>query len=1490
MLSTKRRPWLWHFVASLRPRSGPRRAADRYRPSCEPLEPRTVPSSMGASTAQLRAAYGQIPLSFEPNQGQTDAQVRFLSRGSGYGLFLASTEAVLSLTKPVAADTGTAGAAANAEDAVLRMQLVGANADPQVTGMEELPGKSNYFIGSDPAQWRTNISTYDKVAYHAVYPGIDLVYYGNQRQLEYDFVVAPGADAGAIRLDFQGAESLALDGQGNLVLHTDGGDVIEHAPVLYQESGGGRQTVAGSYVLEGADRVGFTVAGYDHSRPLVIDPVLSYSTYLGGNRDDGGTSIAVDRDGYAYVTGTTTSTNFPTTPGALRTTNPDGDPNAFVTKLSQDGSHLVYSTYLGGAGIYYENTGGFGIAVDTAGNAYITGATRSVNFPTTANVFQPRIGGCWDAFVTKLSPSGSLAYSTYLGGPGGDHGQAIAVDTADNAYVTGWTQPVQPGDCGSSGSNFPTTPGAFQRSNHGDTDAEAFVAKVNPDGSRLIYSTYLGGSDNDYGNGIAVDAGGNAYVTGGTRSTNFPTTSRAFQRASGGNFDAFVTKVNPDGSALVYSTYLGGSASDGSQAIAVDANDFAYVTGGTYSDNFPTTPGAFQTTYAGQANAFVTKLSQDGSYLVYSTYLGGSASTAGNGIAVDTTGNAYVTGITNSPDNRFPVTPGAPQMNPGGGSDAFVTMLNSFGSGLIYSTYLGGSGGDAGAAIAVDAAGNAYITGGTSSTDFPTTPGAFQRTYGGGSGDAFVAKISAATTHLNLSPSANPVIAGMSFDLTVKALNITNQIDPSYRGTIHFTSSDPQATLPPDYTFTPADNGVHTFMMMTTLRTAGSQTILVKDTDRYINDSISGQVPLTVIPAAASTLSVAGFPSSVKAGDRHSLTVTPMDPYGNKATGYRGTVHFTSSDPQAVLPSDYTFTAADNGMHTFPAELRTAGTQSITATDTANPAITGTQSGVVVHGASAATLRVKAQDSSIPRGTPFAITVTARDLFQNRATHYLDTIHFTSTDPLAQLPSDYTFMQADHGRQTFQVMLNTLGDQTIVVRDTVHPEIFGFLTVTVVPRFFDPPIFSSSGRNPDAEAVGDFNHDGIPDLAVANSADNTVSILLGNGDGSFRLAQTLPTGLLPVSVAVGVFTGSRNLDLAVANHDDNTVSIFLGNGDGTFRPFRTYTVGLFPAAVAVGDFNGDGKLDLITANNAEADVTVLLGNGDGTFGPPIASGVGGFPIALAVGDFNGDGKLDVATANPGSDTVSVLLGNGDGSFQLDPQKIYRVGHEPMSVADFNGDGVSDLAVANSGSNDVSVLLGNGDGTFTAAVSYPAGPNPMAVAVADFNGDGLPDLAVTNASSNQVSVLRGIGDGSFQAPLAFDVGTQPVAVAVADFNGDGASDLVTADFGSDDVAVLLNAADWPPDRAAGNSRQEIAIGLGDGPALPLPGSGNRPVLSPAHLSRETPRDVPRWAVACLPDPLPKERRDSSLMIEQVIPAVVPNLLDDAALWGWWRDWD
>jgi Beta-propeller repeat len=681
--------------------------------------------------ARVSEAYGSLPIRFEENVGQTGAEVKFLARGGGYNLFLTQSEAVLVLPRLRSRSDADA-------QSLVRLKLIEADPAPQMEGLNQLPGRSNYLIGRDASRWRWNVASFAKVRYRSVYPGIDLIYYGNQRQLEYDFVVAPGADPQMIRLGFDGVDQIQIDGQGDLVLQTANGEVRQRKPLAYQEADGVRREIASRYVLKDEQEVSFELGQYDRAQPLVIDPVIAYSTYLGGSFSDYANSFAVDAAGNAYVTGLTFSSDFPTS-NPLQP-NPGGNNDAgdvFVAKLHPEGSALVYSTYLGGSG--YDEA--LAMAVDEDGNAYLTGRTASTDFPM-MNPLQPGLsGGPFDPedfFVTKLSADGSaLIYSTYLGGAGPDVARALAIDKNGNVYVAGET----------ASSDFPTM-NPLQPTYAGILDVA--VAKLKADGSALVYSTYLGGGNAERLYGIAVDRFGGAYLTGWTFSNDFPTANPLKPALADGDLDAFVTKIDAEGSALVYSTYLGGGRQDRGRAIAIDAFGNVYVTGITQSTDFPTA-NPLQPVLAGLEDAFVTKLNRNGSALLYSTYHGGADTDWGLDIAVDSLNRVYVSGWTRSDD--FPTLDAAQPIpdsmdTPDNG---FATNLKADGSALIYSTYLGGRGYDEGGSITVDARGNAYVFGRTDSDDLPTTPGAVQRGYRDPSGDlyfdAFITKISAPCRH-----------------------------------------------------------------------------------------------------------------------------------------------------------------------------------------------------------------------------------------------------------------------------------------------------------------------------------------------------------------------------------------------------------------------------------------------------------------------------------------------------------------------------------------------------------------------------------------------------------------------------------------------------------------------------------------------------------------------------------------------------------------------
>lgn len=875
------------------------------------LAPGLAYAQQAGGKTQVLADYGRLPLGFEVNRGQTGDQVKFVSHGPGFSLFLTPTEAVLVLSNPRTLLTNA-----------LHIKLVGANPEPNIQGLEELASKSNYFIGNDPGKWQTDVPNYAKVRYVSVYPGVDLAYYGNQRQLEHDFIVSPGADPRAITLGLDKKERLSIDEHGDLVMRNEAGEVRLRKPVVYQEVAGIRRQVAGGYVLKSQHHVGFRVGKYDLTRTLVIDPVLSYATYLNGTyaANEYGTGIAVDSAGSAYVTGKTDSGTFPTTTGAFQTTSTYGPLKAFVMKLTADGSGLVYSTYLGGTSA----NGDYGqaIAVDSAGSAYVTGVASSADFPTTPGAVQTTLNGAPSKpFVTKLNATGSaLVYSTYLGGTAGDTSYGIAVDSAGSAYVAGRTP----------SNNFPVTTGALRTVN---TWPSGLVTKLNPAGSGLIYSTYLGSNTySDSCNAIAVDSAGFAYVTGSTYTypngtgSSFPVTSGAFQTASPlESPTAFVAKMSSDGSALIYSTFLGGHGAfsplgiggESGQGIAVDSAGSAYVTGTTYSPDFPTTAGAFQTTFSGAGgDAFAAKLNPAGSGLIYSTFLGGSTYSRSNAldpphaIALDSAGSAYVTGTTNSA--TFPTTAGALQTVFGGVADAFVTELRPDGSGLVYSTYLGGNNYEWGLGIALDPAGSVYVTGFTNSFNFPITAGAFQTTQNSvGNGTGFVAKLASTqgSTTTKLASSSNPSVFGQNVTLTATvtpaaAITATDTVTfydgATSLGSIALTGT--QATLSTStllagthfitasYTGNTNNTGSSSPALTQTVNKASSTTTLASST----NPSVPGQTVTLTATIAVQTNSTAT--GSVTFADSVVGNLGRVNVAGNIATLSTTALVFIGSD------------------------------------------------------------------------------------------------------------------------------------------------------------------------------------------------------------------------------------------------------------------------------------------------------------------------------------------------------------------------------------------------------------------------------------------------------------------------------------------------------------------------------------------------------------------------------------------------------------------
>ncbi|HET7889970.1 MAG TPA: SBBP repeat-containing protein [Candidatus Sulfotelmatobacter sp.] len=819
-----------------------------------------APASAPQARARTLAGMASLPLAFEENQGQTDPQVKYVARGNGYAVFLTAHDAVFALhsSQPRAKSPAPTQAKQTAHDqtAAIRLHLIGGNPHSTISAASQLPGHSNYFIGNDRSRWHAGVPQFARVSYRDAYPGVNMTYYGLQKQLEFDFIVAPGASPDPIRLGVTGANRISTDEQGNLILASSVGNVLLHKPLAYQQNDGARRPVDARFVLQAHNQVSFELGNYDRNRELVIDPSVTYATYLGGTAEDDGNAIAVDGSGNAYITGQTQSNPFPGTTGGYV-----GGFDVFVTKISANGLTLDYSTYVGGTG----NDSGNAIAVNASGDAIVAGGTGSNNFPFTAGVLQKTFGGGnFDAFLFGLSSNGSLVYSTFLGGTGDDIANGLALDGAGNTYVVGST----------TSTNFPPSVNSIS-----GMTAGGFAMELNSAASALVYSTYIGAGGNDFASAVAVDSAGNTYVTGATETPTFVTTPNAVQtkcgsdgNCNGGLYDAFVTVIKPTGSSLVYSTFLGGEAKDEGFGIAVDGAGDAYVTGFTQSTQFPSGVSRLQSTLKGSSDAFVSELNPNGSQLLNSTYLGGSGNESGLAITVDNQQNAYVTGVTSSSD--FPtVNPTQPKN--GGLNDAFVSEFNPGGASLLFSTYLGGSGGEntsnsgttggggSLAGIAVDSNGaNIYVTGTTTSPtgSFPATTGAYQTAFQGGASDAFVAKYANPVPDFSITNGALSPTSGTPGVSATATITVTST--KSFTGAVALTCSvAPVVAKEPTCSFsnnsvTPPANGTVTSTL--NVATTGSSAMLKHPSDRQN----PGIVYAMLLPIGAITLLGAGLGSA----------------------------------------------------------------------------------------------------------------------------------------------------------------------------------------------------------------------------------------------------------------------------------------------------------------------------------------------------------------------------------------------------------------------------------------------------------------------------------------------------------------------------------------------------------------------------------------------------------------------------------------------------
>jgi len=1061
------------------------------------------------------------PLAFTENQGQWDDQVKFRADANGATMWFTPGGACYQFTRRIKVisdgDPLSRGSEPDkVETMMIGVSFVGAYPYPRVVG-ENLTGyKCNYFIGDDKSKWRTDVPNYRAVVYEDIYPGIDLKYYGNGNQMEYDFIVPPFADYSRIKIRYDGSLSMSVSPAGELAVRTKWGTVVEQRPVVYQVVNNLRVPVEGEYVLKGDNCFGFEITGeYDRSLPLVIDPVLTYSTYLGGSSYENLRGVAVDGSGCAYVTGYTASTNFPI---QYPYQTDQGSYDIFVTKLNSSGDGLIYSTYLGGS----SNESGWDIAVDAMGCAYVTGGTSSVDFPT-VNAYQTDQGGD-DGFVTKLNGSGSgLLFSTYLGGSFGEVCRSIAVDVTGLAYVTGAT----------GSSDFPTQ-SPYQTDQGG---VDVFVTKLTYWGTGLSYSTYLGGSGTEFAYGIDVDPSGFAYITGYTGSTDFPTLNP--YQGDQGNDDVFVTKLSSTGSALVYSTYLGGSGTDIAWDIAIDGSGCAYVAGVTASSNFPT-ENPFQTdqTYS---DAFVSKLNSSGDGLVYSTYLGGDNDDRVYAIAVDDFGCAYVTGSTMSTD--FPVQ--NPCMTDQDTVDVFVTKLTGSGDSLVYSTYLGGEDHDEGWGIAIDGAtGVAYIGGTTNSSYFPTVNPYQDSLILWGWIDGFVARLTTDIADLCVG-DAYPVgvyplaIVAADFDgdddndLAVANYEsdsisiLLNFGDGTLDTAVSYAVGDgPRGICAGDF-----DNDGDVDLAVA--NEFDDNISVLKNYGDGVFDSLAnyaaGTSPVAINAGYLDTdayldLAVANY-------DVDSMYVLFNDGDGSFDGSTDGVVGYgTGNGPRSV----------------FTADLDSDGDQDVAVANELDDDVsiyTNNGNGGLTRG------------SDVPVGDG-PVSITGSDLDDD---------------------SDQDLVTANYESNNVSVIENELVDG------------FGGLVDGVVGY--------GTGNGPRSVFTADLDGDGDDDLVVANEESDDVSVLHNNGDGTFADALPFASHDGPAGVVATDLDGDYDNDVAVANCESDDVVILVNQTDvgiccelrgdfdhnGAFSPLDAVAMVAYLWTGGEADVNDSGGVDPMDA-------------------------------------------------------------------------------------------------------------------------------------------------------------------------------------------------------------------------------------------------------------------------------------------------------------------